>query len=153
RRLEENGVTRAQVQAAWIKEADAGPTQGFPGYAKTLQVELAQLVQAMHKRFPNLRLVYLSSRPYAGYATTWLSPEPYAFESGFSVCWLIEQQLQGDPALNHDPAKGAVRAPWLSWGPYLWANGTRKRADGFSYEKSDFAGDGTHPSKTGQQKV
>ena len=153
RRLTKNGVTRAQVQAAWIKEADAGPTQGFPRYAKTLQAELAQVVQAMHERFPNLKLVYLSSRTYAGYATTWLNPEPYAYESGFSVRWLIEQQLRGDPALNYDPAKGAVRAPWLSWGPYLWANGMTRRADGFSYEKSDFAGDGTHPSKTGQQKV
>jgi hypothetical protein len=153
RRLTKNGVTRAQVQAAWIKEADAGPTQGFPRYAKTLQAELAQVVQAMHQRFPNLKLVYLSSRTFAGYATTRLNPEPYAYESGFSVRWLIEQQLKGEPALNYDPAKGVVRAPWLSWGPYLWANGMRKRADGFYYEKSDFAGDGTHPSKTGQQKV
>jgi hypothetical protein len=153
RRLKEGGVTREQVQAAWIKQADAGPTQGFPGYARTLQAELAQVVQAMHERFPNLKLVYLSSRTYAGYATTRLNPEPYAYESGLSVRWLIEQQLKGDPALNYDPAKGAVRAPWLSWGPYLWANGMTKRADGFYYEKSDFAGDGTHPSRTGQQKV
>ena len=60
--------------------------------------------------------------------------------------WLIEQQIKGEPALNYDPAKGAVKAPWLSWGPYLWANGTTKRTDGFSYHESDFAGDGTHLS-------
>jgi hypothetical protein len=153
RRLNDAGTTRAQVQAAWIKEADAGPSQGFPGYARTLQGELAQVVQAMHDRFPNLKLVYLSSRTYAGYATTRLNPEPYAYESAFSVRWLIEQQLKGDPALNFEPKKGAVKAPWLSWGPYLWANGARKRGDGFYYDRSDFAGDGTHPTASGQQKV
>src|SRR5205823_14116548 len=29
-RLKAAGVTRAQVQAVWIKQADAGPTAGFP---------------------------------------------------------------------------------------------------------------------------
>jgi hypothetical protein len=152
-RLKAAGASREQVQIAWIKEADAQPTQGFPSYARTLQSELKQIVQLMHERFPNLKLVYLSSRTYGGYATTRLNPEPYAYESGFSVKWLIEEQLKGDPALNFDPKKGEVKAPWLSWGPYLWANGTTKRADGFSYDESDFGGDGTHPSESGRRKV
>jgi hypothetical protein len=153
RRLQAGGVTRAQVQAVWIKQADPGPSQGFPKYARTLQDELTRIVHVLHGRFPNLKLVYLSSRTYGGYARTRLNPEPYAYESGFSVKWLIEQQLKGEPALNYDPGKGAVRAPWLSWGPYLWAKGTTKNADGLFYEESDFAGDGTHPSRAGQQKV
>ena len=152
-RLRAAGVTREQVQAAWLKEADAGPTQGFPAYAQKLQGEMARIARVLHERFPNLKLVYVSSRIYAGYATTRLNPEPYAYESGFEVKWLIEQQLKGDPALNFDPDKGPVKAPWLSWGPYLWANGTAKRADGLSYEQSDFGGDGTHPSESGRQKV
>jgi lysophospholipase L1-like esterase len=146
-------VTGAQVQVVWIKQADPGPTQGFPKYAQTLQAELRQLVQLLHRRFPNLKLAYLSSRIYGGYARTRLNPEPYAYESGFAVKWLIEEQLKGDAALNYDPAKGTVKAPWLSWGPYLWANGTSKRADGLFYEEGDFAGDGTHPSARGQRKV
>jgi hypothetical protein len=152
-RLKAAGVTRAQVQVVWIKQADAGPTQGFPGYARTLQAELARIVQRMPARFPDLKLVYLSSRTYGGYAKTRLNPEPYAYESGFAVKWLIGQQLQGDPALNDDAAKGAVKAPWLSWGPYLWANGATPRADGFRYEEGDFAADGTHESPSGQRKV
>lgn len=153
RRLKAAGVTRRQVQVAWIKQADAGPSQGFPGYARTLQEELARIVRLMHGRFPNLKLVYLSPRTYAGYARTRLNPEPYAYESGFSVKWLIEQQLKGDPSLNCDTEKGALKAPWLSWGPYLWANGTRKNPDGLFYEESDFGSDGTHPSASGQRKV
>jgi lysophospholipase L1-like esterase len=152
-RLEAAGVTRQQVQVSWIKQADPGPTQGFPEYARNLQRELRQIVQLLRQRFPNLQLAYLSSRTYGGYATTPLNPEPYAYESAFAVKWLIEEQLKGESALNYDSAKGAIKAPWLSWGPYLWANGRAKRADGLFYEPSDFAADGTHPSPSGRRKV
>jgi hypothetical protein len=152
--LDRFGVTRAQVQAAWIKEADRGPDQGFPAAARILQAELANIVRILHDRFPNLKLVYVSSRTYAGWAKIRLNPEPYAYESGFAVKWLIEQQLTGDPTLNPDPARGPCRAPWLSWGPQLWANGTTPRRDGFHYEASDFSPvDGTHESPQGQEKI
>lgn len=152
-RLQAAGVTRAQVQAVWIKQADAGPTQGFPAYAKTLQEELQTIVQVIHERFPNCKLAYVSSRTYGGFAVTRLNPEPYAYESGFSVKWLIEDQLSGKAELNFDPKNGAVCAPWLSWGPYLWAEGTTPRkADGFAYAPEDFGGDGTHHSQQGQLK-
>ncbi len=153
-RLKQAGVSREQVQVIWIKQADAGPNQGFPKYAQTLQSELARIVQIFPARFPNVKLAYLSSRTYGGYATTGLNPEPYAYESAFSVKWLVEQQISGDKSLNFDPARGEVKAPWLSWGPYLWANGSTKREDGFSYETSDFTpNDGTHQSPSGQRKV
>ena len=152
-RLQQAGVTRAQVQAVWIKQADGNPSQGFPGYPQKLQRELKKIVQVVTRRFPNARLCYLSSRTYGGFATTQLNPEPVAYESGFAVKWLIEEQLQGVADLNFDPAKGEVRAPWLSWGPYLWANGETKRADGFFYEPADFIGDGTHHASTGMRKT
>jgi hypothetical protein len=151
--LKRAGASRAQVQAVWIKQADAGPSQGFPKYAQTLQAELARIVQLLARRFPNLKLCYLSSRTYAGWAKTRLNPEPYAYESGFSVKWLIEQQLKGDAALNYDAKKGKIKAPWLSWGPYLWAKGTAKRGDRFHYEETDFAADGTHESPAGVKKI
>jgi Cu/Ag efflux protein CusF len=153
RRLKQAGASRQQVQVAWIKQADAGPSEGFPRYAKNLQERLAKIAQILHERFPNLKLAYLSCRTYGGYARTPLNPEPYAYESGFSVKWLIEQQIKGDAGLNYDEDKGPVKAPWLSWGPYLWANGTTKNPDGLAYEQSDFVGDGTHPSPSGRRKV
>lgn len=154
-RLKNAGSSREQVQIIWIKQADGGPDQGFPDYAKELEAELANLVKIFPKRFPNARLVYLSSRTYGGYATTPLNPEPYAYESAFSVKWLIERQIKGEAELNFDPKKGEVKAPWLSWGPYLWANGSTKRAaDGFSYEREDFdPKDGTHHSQAGSDKI
>jgi hypothetical protein len=152
-RLREAGVSREQVQAVWLKQADAAPNQGFPKYARTLQSEMQTIAQVLHQRFPNLKLTYVSSRIFAGYASTRLNPEPYAYESGFSVKWLIEQQIQGDAALNFDPKRGKVRSPWLSWGPYLWANGSKGSVTDLRYEEADFANDGTHPSPTGQKKV
>jgi hypothetical protein len=154
KRLEDAKLARAQVQVIWIKEADAGPSEGFPKYAKKLEEELVRIVQIVPKRFPNAKLVYLSSRTYGGYATTKLNPEPYAYESGFSVKWLIERQIKGEADLNFDAKKGDVKAPWLSWGPYLWANGSTKRAaDGFHYDRDDFAGDGTHHTPAGSEKI
>lgn len=142
-RLKSAGVTRAQVQVVWIKQANAGPKEGFPRYAQKLQGELANIVRFLPERFPQVKLVYLSSRTYGGYAKTPLNPEPYAYESAFAVRWLIEQQLKGDLA----------RAPWLSWGPYLWANGETKRADGYFYLSTDFRDDGTHHSSAGSRKI
>jgi hypothetical protein len=152
--LEKAGASRAQVQAVWLKEADPGPDQGWPGYARKLQAELVKIVQLMHDRFPNLKLVYVSNRTYGGWAKTRLNPEPYAYETSFAVKWLIAQQIEGDPALNFDPARGPVKAPWLSWGPDLWANGSTPRSDGFRYEPDDFRDDDrTHESVQGQDKV
>src|SRR5262245_9646056 len=152
-RLREANVSRLQVQAVWLKQADAGPNQGFPKYAQTLTAEMQTIVQVLQQRFPNLKLAYLSSRVYAGYARTALNPEPYAYESGFSVKWLIGQQLKGGASLNYDPKRGEARSPWLSWGPYLWANGATGNTGGLHYEESDFAEDGTHPSQAGRKKV
>jgi hypothetical protein len=46
-----------------------------------------------------------------------------------------------------------VAAPWLAWGPYLWANGATPRSDGLTYVPADFATDNTHPSTGARQKV
>jgi hypothetical protein len=152
-RLKTAGVTPAQVQVAWIKEANARPTEPFPVEAKKLQADLVQTLHHLRAKFPNLKIAYVSSRTYGGYATTSLNPEPHAYESGFAVKWLIADQIGGSPELNYDASKGAVHAPWIAWGPYLWADGTKGRADGLRWERDNFRGDGTHPSESGQRKV
>jgi hypothetical protein len=152
-RLTAMGLTAAQVQVAWLKEADAHPPDDFPGHALLLREELRQVVQNLHDKFPNLKLCYLSSRIYGGYAAPGsLNPEPQAYESGFSVKWLIEDQIAGDPALSYGQG-GPARAPLLLWGPYLWADGTSPRSDGLTWLLSDLEGDRTHPSAAGEEKV
>jgi hypothetical protein len=152
-RLAAAGLTPAQVGAAWVKLADATPMNGWPAYAQQLQAETAAVLRNLHDRYANLEVAYLSSRIYAGYASTALNPEPYAYEGGFSVKWLIEEQIAGDPALNFEPKSGAVEAPWAAWGPYLWADGLTPRADGLTWACGDLQADGTHPSPSGQTKV
>ena len=153
-RLTSMGLTAAQVQVAWLKEADAQPPDDFPGHATVLRDELELIVNNLHDKFPNLKICYLSSRIYGGYsAAGTLNPEPQAYESGFSVKWLIEDQIAGDPGLNDGRLEGAVRAPVLLWGPYLWADGTTPRSDGLTWQLSDMEGDRVHPSPAGEQKV
>lgn len=152
-RLQQAGVTRAQVQAVWHKQAVAGPRDPFPQHANELRELHEVAMNILADRFPNLRIVYSSSRIYAGYAKTGLNPEPYAYESGYSVQWLIRDQMQGDPGLNFDPRFGPVRSPWIQWGPYLWADGICGRSDGLQWFREDFASDGTHPSASGARMV
>ena len=135
-------ATGAQVQAVWLKEAIARETRPFPSDSRGLQASLRTIVGIMRERYPNLQLVYLSSRTYAGYATTPLNPEPYAYQSGFAVKWLVQERIEG-----------RLGGPWLGWGPYLWTNGAKGRRDGLVWTCGDVREDGTHPSPSGQAKV
>jgi hypothetical protein len=152
-RLAAAGVTDAQVQALWLKEADARPTLPFPDDVAKLQHEIESIIGDIKVRFPNARQLYLSSRIYAGYATSDLNPEPFAYQSGFAVKGIVRDQLQGMPSLNFDLDRGPVGAPWLSWSAYLWADGLVPRSDGLTWECADLQTDGTHPAASGRQKV
>ena len=145
RQLQRCDVSAAQVQVVWLKSVFAHETVGFPEKARLLQQALSSIVAILSTRFPQLKLVYISSRIYGGYSETDLSPEPIAYETAFSVKWLIEERIKNP---------GADRwTPWVGWGPYLWANGLTPRSDGLIWERSDFERDGVHPSDQGVLKV
>ncbi len=143
-RLTGAGVSDNQVQVAWLKEAIANENEAFPTDAQHLRNDLNLIVQIMQARYPHLQVIYLASRIYAGYARSPLNPEPYAYQSGFAVKWLIENAID-----SSNPAAGI----WLAWGPYTWADGLNARSDGLQWFCPDFQSDGTHPSASGQQKV
>lgn len=148
KRLREAGVSAEQVQVAWVKQALPGPEQygDFPKHAEVLKGHMVTMLDKLHQKFPNLRIAYLSSRIYAGYATTHLNPEPYAYESAFVVRGLIQDQIEGKP--------GAVKSPLLLWGPYLWADGEKgRKTDSLTWKPEDLGPDGTHPSSKGREKV
>ena len=151
-RLIAAGVTPAQVQVAWLKEALAHPNNygAFPAHAQTLQSDLEIILRNLKTNFPNIKITYLSTRTRAYTNTpTDLNPEPFAYETGFAVKWTVEDQINGAGNLNFDPAKGAVVAPLSLWGPYIWADGLTARSDGFTWLCSDLESDFTHPTASG----
>jgi hypothetical protein len=152
--LSRSNVSPNQVSVVWAKLANSASDESPETYRVALQRDVENVANVLYDKFPNLKLVYLASRIYAGYATSPLNPEPFAYESGFVVKTLIEKQLNGNAALNFDPANGPVNTPWLSWGPYLWADGLMPRSDGLVWECDELReDDGTHPSDAGMQKV
>jgi hypothetical protein len=141
-RLEAEGVSANQVQAVWLKEAIAGEKRAFPRDMKALQKDLRVIIRTMRFRYPNLKIVYVSSRTYGGYAITGLNPEPAAYDGAYAVRAVIQDRMSGK-----------LKGPWIAWGPYLWTDGVAGRTDGLQWMCDDVENDGTHPSKTGVQKV
>jgi hypothetical protein len=138
-------ISTGQVQVVWLKTALAHEPRGFPEEAQLLQRALRSIVGILSTKFPQLKLIYVSSRIYGGYSETDLSPEPIAYESAFAIKWLIEECIN-----NPRPDRWI---PWVSWGPYLWADGLTARSDGLIWERNDFEPDGVHPSAQGALKV
>jgi hypothetical protein len=173
-----SGLSEAQVQAIWIKDGEAHPTEslatgsaGNPPDAIVAERHLGNILRGLKTFYPSLQEVFVSPRIYGGYANTasppnLLNPEPFAYEIGFAIKWLVASQITqvrgGAPDPNAgdlDYRSGAI--PWVAWGPYLWANGTTPRSDGLVWLNTDFRyprGDGTadectHPSVHAEDKV
>jgi hypothetical protein len=147
-----NNVTPQQVQVAWVKNTHVGPGP-FPDKAQALQNDLEAIARNLKTLFPNIKIAYYSSRTNSYTYWEGLSPEPNAFETGFAVKWMIESQINGDPELNYDPARGPAVAPYLSWSAYLWADGPTPRSDGLTWLYNDMVPDCTHPSDNGEAKA
>lgn len=154
--LPQNGVTANQVVAIWMEDTDGIDSGSFPTDVTTLQSEYETMMQQALSNFPNLKLVYFSSRVYGGYSNgvATINPEPYSYEIGFAVKWAIADQINGASNLCDGNGCSPINAPWMSWGPYYWSNGMLGRKDGLVWDCEDFSSDGTHPSFTfGQLKV
>lgn len=148
-RIAAAGYTDAQVQVAWLKEADfTFSNPSFETYAQTLSQELTQITSIAAQKYPNLRQLFVSPRTYGGYSgiypttsTNGPNPEPWAYETGFADKWFVAKSV-ANPS----------QRPWVGWGPYFWTDGTRGRADGLQWLCSDTM-DGTHPSSSGLAKL
>lgn len=153
-RIASAGLTDEQVQVVWLKMADAEPaTLAFPNHARNAQANAVAVLHILKNRYPNLAIAFFSSRSYGGYSSVANRSEPLSYETGFATKWLIQDQINGLPILNHDPVNGPVVAPLLLWGPYLWTNGTAPRNDGLIWLPADLEPDMVHPSASGEEKV
>jgi hypothetical protein len=163
-RLTPNGLTEAQVQVVWLKAATGTNTSTLPNAgadAYYLRTYIGRVARAAKTRYPNLRLMFITSRAFS-YDPSFssLSQEPFTYEGGYAVKWAIEAQIHqmenggtivdteaGDLNYNNGTA------PWMAWGPYIWANGTIANSEGTTWAQSDLESDHIHPSQAGETKV
>ncbi len=159
--LAQQSITSAQVQVLWAFTPGNGIGPGlegnsFPQNAKLQRDGTVRMLHVILQYFPNTKIVYLSSKHFAWstHADGRLIWEPFSHDSAWGIKWAIEQQINGNPMLNYDPAKGPVTSPWITWGPYFWTDaGTPRGYDKFTWTcpddvyvlKSDFS----HPSPAG----
>jgi len=154
------GLSEAQVQIVWLGAVRANPTVSLPDASSDafiLERWLGDVARSLKVRYPNLKQIFVSSRTYAGFATSALNPEPYAYETGFAFKWLIEAQIHQLDAGTLDSRAGDLSlqtTAWLGWAAYFWAgDATHPRSDGFFWVRDDFEGDGTHESSQGEEKA
>ncbi len=140
-------ITPEQIQVAWLQ-----PTH-FPYppeltepmlYAENLQSYLTEGILNLDSIFPNLKIIYLSDRPYQGFGEQYIVPLGY--EVGFAVRNTILDQIEGNSGIASD------NIPVLLWGPYLWTNGESPRDDGFTWKADYFGEQAIHPSQSGRER-
>jgi hypothetical protein len=172
--LANEGLTPAQVQLILWKDANSVyPTVPLSSTTNCAALttfnnltpdvckyvwHVGQVARFAKTWYPHVQQMFLHSRIYAGYATQNIGPEPYAYENGFGVKWVIQAQInQIASGKITNLAAGNLSyavAPWMAWGPYFWASGTTPRSDGLTWQPSDFlTSDYTHPSQSGVLKV
>lgn len=137
----EKGYTPEQVQVGWMYFNDKfdtlSPEQTFPETPEQVTDDLITYLHILMDYFPNMKIMFISGRHYGGFADSLLEQypaisEPSSYWNNFSVKWLIERQINADPALKYYGA--GVKAPFVTWGPYFWVDGETPRAtDGMQY--------------------
>jgi hypothetical protein len=86
----------------------------------------------------------------------------------------INQSNGGDPIDSYGGELNYNVAPWVDWGPYMWASGDAPRSDGLVWcnnsntaqcsgvfdvrygdpnDQTDYFGDFTHPTAMGESKA
>lgn len=88
-------------------------------HAPITKAVLKTRIRDLKIRYPNLKMIFLTNRIYGNWScgpTEYSYREPVAFEEGFAVKWLIEDQiLRRDPECEFKVPKAG--APWLAWEP------------------------------------
>ncbi len=96
-RLSTLGLREQQVQVVWSQLYTSVTTLELPdprARAYVLTRQAGTVVRAFRSLYPNLRLVFFTSRVYGGYSERPLDTgEPAGYENGFSVKWLIQAQI------------------------------------------------------------
>jgi hypothetical protein len=144
------GFRPEQVRVVWAKNANqfpSGHTLPDPAADYVDLVEnIAALSQRIGQQYPSVQAIFHTSRIYGGYVAADRQDqrgEPMNYEGGFAINAVVERHRRGE----------LPGAPWVGWGPYLWADAEEPNASGMAWLRSDFNSDMVHPSAAGQTKV
>jgi hypothetical protein len=168
--LANEGLTPAQVQVILWRDVNGlgatvslSPTtncsvlttfdNSTPDVCKYIR-RTGQVARFAKQWFPHIQQMFLHAAGYSGYAP---GHEPFSYENGFGVKWIVQAQIdQIASGTISNLAAGDLSyavAPWMAWGPYFWASDSTPRSDGLVWLPSDYLSDMIHPSQSGVLKV
>lgn len=166
--LAPNGFTEAQVQIVWLLQGQYPNFYFLPdarASAYSLEAALGDGLRALHTRWPNVRLVLLSALNYTGYGgwatvqgTQHGPVEPFSYEWGLSVKWLVAAKITQWRTGVIDGRAGdlsGVPVLWWSTASYLWGSDSQNPPGSVavSWARTDVQSDGVHPTVSGTQKA
>lgn len=129
-RLLSAGFAPEEVDIVLYHNAWGGPTLPFPDHSLLMLDSLRVTMDNIVYHYPNTQIIYLNSRHYGGWNADSKSPEPWAYEEGFSYKWLIAERINEE-----------IDTPLLAWQAYQWIP---------TWPQSFFIEDGLHLSLEGQ---
>ncbi|MBK7311025.1 MAG: T9SS type A sorting domain-containing protein [Sphingobacteriaceae bacterium] len=152
-----HSVTNLQVQVAWIEQEHTGNNNtSFPGAPQQLVTNFKDLLEVVLQKYPNIKIAYINSRAYSGYADNSTGPglwAPRDYYNSWAVKWVIENQITNATGFDYTGSNPSI--PFVDWATNSWANGNIPKLDGFFWDcVNDFGpGDGLHLSTLGEKKV
>lgn len=142
-RLSAAGLTYYDIQVIWLQDdlINLDPSV-FPTSPTEVKDAYKDLIVLLKSKFPKLKQIFMSARPYSGFTTDIKHDEPKGYHNGWACKWVVEDQIAGlMPA-----------SPWICDSIYMWTDGTNPREDGFSILESNYNADGIHLSNSGKIK-
>lgn len=146
-RLEEKFIDPDQIQIVWMMLQSEAESHNMETYITYVIGEYKLILADMLTNMPNLRQVYITGMHYTGYTLETherydAMVEPKAYWGNIAIRELINKQIDSDPDLDFEGADRKV--PYITWGPYYWADGSNPRAtDGLTWTCDEFRSDST----------
>ena len=150
-------VTNLQVQIVWIEQEHTGNSNtSFPSAPQQLVNNYKTLLEVVLQKYPNVKIAYINSRAYSGYADNSIGfglRAPRDYYNSWAVKWLIEKQINDQTGFEYTGVNKNI--PFIDWATNSWANGDILKPDGFFWDcLNDFgSSDGLHLSAIGEKKV
>ncbi|MBC8172942.1 MAG: SGNH/GDSL hydrolase family protein [Chitinophagales bacterium] len=149
--LRENDMSAEQVQIIWLSSSDVqAHALPFPAQSNMQAEKYRMMLQNIKRYYPNIKIVFLSDRTYAGYIGNDAGPqelkEPTAYYNSWAVKWVIEKQIMNEAGYTRDVI------PFIDWGTLLWTNGETGNEKGYTWDCTDAGKGGIHPSAKGRAK-